>query len=45
MENNMELIRISTSKNGNQVVSDIIDKYGFVSEVDFTLHKFMESKV
>ena len=64
MENNMELIRVTTDENGNQVVSarelhkfleskqDFstwikarIDKYGFVSEVDFTLHKFMEGKV
>ena len=60
----MELIRVTTDENGNQVVSarelhkfleskqDFstwikarIDKYGFVSEVDFTLHKFMEGKV
>lgn len=64
MENNMELIKVTTTENGSQVVSarelhkfleskqDFstwikarIDKYGFVSEVDFTLHKFMEGKV
>ena len=64
MENNMELIKVTTTENGSQVVSarelheflgskqDFstwikarIDKYGFVSEVDFTLHKFMDGKV